>query len=83
MKLDDWLRREGVSRSDLARKLNVFPSMVTMVLKGRRVFGPEKASAVVKLTGGAVTFDELYRVIPPKQGKGPKKAKNKGKKKVA
>ena len=36
MKLEDWLKRTGTRKSDLARRLAISPGRVTQLLSGER-----------------------------------------------
>ena len=61
MGIVEWLEREGVNKSDLARRAGVGRSSIHRLITGRykSVKLMEKVSAV---TGGAVTVEELVGI---------------------
>ena len=70
MKLTDWLRRNGVSRSDFARRIGVSPGAVTLICRdGGGWLSRETAERIVAETGGAVTPND-FLLRPPTARKG-------------
>lgn len=57
--LGRWVSRYGVTR--LAPQLSVTPHAIYDWVAGRRVPRPPCAAAMVKLSRGAITFDDIYR----------------------
>jgi 3,4-dihydroxy 2-butanone 4-phosphate synthase/GTP cyclohydrolase II len=70
MKLADWLRRNGVSRSDFARRIGVSPGAVTLICReGGGWLSRETAERIVAETAGAVTPND-FLLTPPIARKG-------------
>jgi hypothetical protein len=61
MRLEAWMKKSGVSRLSLANELGMTVGGVTMVLTGKRSFHPTKANKIIELSGGKVTYADLYR----------------------
>src|SRR5271165_4945772 len=56
MKLGDWLRRNGVTRADFARRIGVSPGAVTLICREDDPWmSRETAERIVAETDGAVT----------------------------
>ena len=70
MKLTDWLRRNGVSRSDFARRIGVSPGAVTLICRDDGGWlSRETAERIVAETAGAVTPND-FLLNPPTARKG-------------
>ncbi len=73
MKLGDWLRQQGVTRLDFARRCGLSPAAVTGLCNNPEPWlSRETATAVARETGGAVTPNdflgaELLGPAPPGQ----------------
>lgn len=61
MKVKDWCAKEGVSLAEVARKAKIPLSLFYQITQGRRTMNPGYAKAIVKITKGACTFEELTR----------------------
>jgi 3,4-dihydroxy 2-butanone 4-phosphate synthase / GTP cyclohydrolase II len=71
MKLSDWLKRNGVSRTELARRIGVSPGAVTLICRDDGAWlSRETAERIVAETGGAVTPND-FLLNPPTGRKGP------------
>jgi 3,4-dihydroxy 2-butanone 4-phosphate synthase / GTP cyclohydrolase II len=70
MKLADWLTRNGVKRSDFARRIGVSPGAVTQICKDEGAWvSRETAEHILVQTRGAVTpNDFLALAAAPNQG---------------
>ncbi len=70
MRLDDWLRRNRVSRAEFARRLGVTPGAVTQICREEGAWlSRETAERIVAETGGAVTpNDFLSSALKTREG---------------
>jgi 3,4-dihydroxy 2-butanone 4-phosphate synthase / GTP cyclohydrolase II len=70
MKLADWLTRNGVKRSDFARRIGVSPGAVTQICKDSGAWvSRETAEQILAQTRGAVTPNDFLAFVPgPIQG---------------
>ena len=70
MKLADWLTRNGVKRSDFARRIGVSPGAITQICKGEGAWvSRETAEQILAQTHGAVTPNDFLALAPgQKQG---------------
>ncbi|MFH6785862.1 MULTISPECIES: 3,4-dihydroxy-2-butanone-4-phosphate synthase [Methylobacterium] len=60
MKLGDWLRQQGVTRLDFARRCGLSPAAVTGLCNNPEPWlSRETAAAVARVTGGAVTPNDF------------------------
>src|SRR5271165_6935007 len=60
MKLGDWLRRNGVTRADFARRIGVSPGAVTLICREDNPWmSRETAGRIVAETDGAVTPNDF------------------------
>src|SRR5271157_592745 len=60
MKLADWLIRNGVKRSDFARRIGVSPGAITQICKDEGAWvSRETAEHIVAQTHGAVTPNDF------------------------
>lgn len=57
--LREYMKREGIGQRELARRLGVSESLVSLWMSGARQIGKQSAPAVAHLLGVAVT-DILY-----------------------
>ena len=65
MKLGDWLRSNGVTRADFARRIGVSPGAVTLICReGRAWLSRETAERIVAETDGAVTPNDFLHEAP-------------------
>ena len=70
MKLGDWLRRNGVTRADFARRIGVSPGAVTLICREDSPWmSRETAGRIVAETDGAVTPND-FLFAAPKDAKG-------------
>jgi 3,4-dihydroxy 2-butanone 4-phosphate synthase/GTP cyclohydrolase II len=70
MKLTDWLRRNGVSRAEFARRIGVSPGAVTLICRDDGGWlSRDTAERIVAETGGAVTPND-FLLNPPTARKG-------------
>jgi 3,4-dihydroxy 2-butanone 4-phosphate synthase / GTP cyclohydrolase II len=66
MKLGDWLKRNGVTRADFARRIGVSPGAVTLICRERGSWlSRETAERIVAETLGAVTPNDFLSAAPP------------------
>lgn len=61
MKVKEWCEKEGISLADLARRAKIPLSLFYQIINGHRTMNPGYAKAIVKVTKGACTFDEMTR----------------------
>ncbi|WP_298354105.1 3,4-dihydroxy-2-butanone-4-phosphate synthase [Rhodoblastus sp.] len=60
MKLADWLRKSGVSRTEFSRRLGLTPGAVSQLCNQETVWmSRETAQAIARETGGAVTPNDF------------------------
>lgn len=70
MKLGDWLKHNGVSRADFARRIGVSPGAVTLICRDDGAWlSRETAERIVAETQGAVTPNDFLS-NPPNDRKG-------------
>jgi 3,4-dihydroxy 2-butanone 4-phosphate synthase / GTP cyclohydrolase II len=70
MKLGDWLKQNGLSRADFARRIGVSPGAVTLICRDDGAWlSRETAERIVAETQGAVTPNDFLS-NPPKDRKG-------------
>ncbi len=62
MKLDEWLLKAQMTQTDLAAALNVYPSQVHNILKGRHQPKPDMAKRIRQITNFSVTLDDIYDI---------------------
>lgn len=68
MKLGDWLRQQGVTRLDFARRCGLSPAAVTGLCNNPAPWlSRETAAAVARVTGGAVTPNDFLGLASPGQ----------------
>ena len=67
MKLGDWLKRNGVTRADFARRIGVSPGAVTLICREHGSWlSRETAERIVAETLGAVTPNDFLKRAPLK-----------------
>ncbi len=68
MKLADWLKANGVTRSAFARRIGVTPGAVTQMCNGPQAWlSRDTAETILRETGGGVTpNDFLLGLFPPR-----------------
>ena len=59
MQLSEWIKREGISREDAAKRIGVTVSGLNKWLYGFRHPRPSQARRIVEATDGAVTASDL------------------------
>ena len=59
MKLKEYRKLTGMLLKDVANKIGVYPSHVSMIEHGHRRPSPKLAKKISKMTKGAVTIEEL------------------------
>lgn len=59
MRLAEWMKLNSVSQAELARKLDVTESMVSLVISHQRRFSPSLAKKIVEESKGKVSLEEL------------------------
>jgi 3,4-dihydroxy 2-butanone 4-phosphate synthase/GTP cyclohydrolase II len=65
MKLGDWLKRNGVTRADFARRIGVSPGAVTLICREHGSWlSRETAERIVAETLGAVTPNDFLNSAP-------------------
>ncbi|ACA14960.1 3,4-dihydroxy-2-butanone 4-phosphate synthase [Methylobacterium sp. 4-46] len=68
VKLGDWLRQQGVSRTTFARRCGLSPAAVTGLCNNPGAWlSRETAALVARETGGAVTPNDFLGLSPPRQ----------------
>lgn len=55
MKLKEWLKLTETSQSQLAKHLNITPSLIWMWAKKKRAIGPKTLLLLIDATDGLVT----------------------------
>lgn len=60
MTLIEWLKATHTTRKEVSEKLGVTQSMISQVVSGKRLFHPTTAAKLIRLSKGAVTYDDLY-----------------------
>jgi 3,4-dihydroxy 2-butanone 4-phosphate synthase / GTP cyclohydrolase II len=66
MKLDQWLKRNGVTRADFARRIGVSSGAVTLICREDGGWlSRETAERIIAETGGAVTPNDFLIGAPP------------------
>ncbi len=60
MILSDWLKQEGISPTDFARRLNKPQATVARYVTGKRIPEPPIMRDIFDLTGGQVTPNDFY-----------------------
>lgn len=65
MKLDDWLRHEGIARKDFARRVGLSPASITALCNDPGVWiSREAAERIAAVTDGAVTPNDFLGLAP-------------------
>jgi len=68
MKLGHWLKRNGVTRADFARRIGLSPGAVTLICREHGSWlSRETAQRIVAETQGAVTPNDFLFAAPPAQ----------------
>jgi len=62
MKLDEWMKKEDIKQAHLAKQLGVYPNQIHCLLKGKTRPKPYMAKKIRDLSGGQVTFDDIYGI---------------------
>src|SRR5271170_6845509 len=66
MKLGDWLKRNGMTRADFARRIGVSPGAVTLICREHGSWlSRETAERIVAETLGSVTPNDFLNSAPP------------------
>ena len=66
MKLADWLKRKGVTRSTFAKEIGVSPGAITQICNQRKAWlSRDTAEQIVRATGGAVTPNDFLTCALP------------------
>lgn len=55
MKLSDWLKREGISGAEFARRTELSEGMVSLLTRDATWLSRDTANTIMKATGGEVT----------------------------
>jgi predicted XRE-type DNA-binding protein len=59
MTLVEWMEKNKVSKTELARRIGVTVPMVYHVLSGKKEFGKANMMKIVEITKGKVTLKDL------------------------
>lgn len=59
MSIFEHLRSTGLSFAEIAASIGTSPSYLSQMLHGRKPWAPEYCTAIERLTGGAVTRQDL------------------------
>lgn len=62
MKLSEWQDLNKIKNKELADRLNVDPSYITLLRKQRRIPSLQIAIKIQEITGGSVTLQDLNPV---------------------
>jgi DNA-binding transcriptional regulator YdaS (Cro superfamily) len=54
------MEKNGITQSKLAESLDTSQGFVSEVLSGSKRFSPEKCRKIIELSGGKVSWDDLY-----------------------
>jgi len=65
MRLCDWLEKDGRSIRQLAQDIGVRPMSAGRYVKETRIPTPEIMREIVRVTEGAVTANDFYRIEVP------------------
>jgi DNA-binding transcriptional regulator YdaS (Cro superfamily) len=60
MKLNEYIKVKGLCNRDMAKKLNVSDTSISLWLSGDRTPKRLIARRIVEATGGQVTYEDLY-----------------------
>ena len=60
MKLGEWLKKEGISQRELARRLKVHYSLICRYVNGTQVPSAQMVLRIREATNGEVGFDDFY-----------------------
>lgn len=73
MHLRDWMKQNGVTQQELARRLRppISQAKVSHWLQGSRRVDLHSALQLVEITGGAVTFKDLAELSGHRQARDP------------
>lgn len=61
MKLSDWLKREGVSGTEFARRTGLSEGTVSLLCRDATWPGLKTANAIHRATGGEVTPNDFFK----------------------
>jgi len=67
MKISDYIKQEGISQAEFARRIGVDRSTVTLWIQGLRRPASDMALHIEQVTDGSIHHDEL---LYPKIGNG-------------
>lgn len=62
MKLSDWLKREGLSKAEFARRTALSEGMVSLLCRDATWLSKETAKTIKDTTGGDVTPNDFLPV---------------------
>jgi DNA-binding transcriptional regulator YdaS (Cro superfamily) len=62
MKLETWLTKNCVRRSEFAERIGVVPSMITAYCAGESVPQPKTMEEIFRQTGGKVTPNDFHNL---------------------
>lgn len=75
MWIDEWLFKEGISASEMARRMGIDRAYLNKIITGKKTAGPKIAKLIVEITNGEVPLEEILygdraqRKLPPKERK--------------
>lgn len=60
MTLSEWLKREGLSATDLAKRMNKPQPTIARYVNGQRMPEPPVMKEIFEITGGEVAPNDFY-----------------------
>jgi transcriptional regulator with XRE-family HTH domain len=61
MKLNDWLTRENMTKTELCMRLNINRSLISLWKNGKRRIGPKTLKELKRITQGEVNHVDDVR----------------------
>lgn len=65
MQLAEWMKKNNISQTELARRIDVFPNQINNVIRGRHKPTLKLANKIKNETNGEVTLDDIFSISPP------------------
>lgn len=67
MEIKEYLHKEERSLAWLARQVGITRSYLADMISGRRALQDKYARAIIKISGGQVTMDDILKTIEDKE----------------
>jgi len=65
MQLVEWMKKNNISQTELARRVGVFPNQINNIVRGRHKPALKLANKIKNETNGEVTLDDIFSITPP------------------